>query len=467
MKIDFTYIINLNTPTNEIENKLSSIQFPYPINYYISSAVNGWDVVKSPYKSPHKFSPAKWWKSDKYGDNKFYNRDIKPGEIGCMLSHYNCIYGGYRDGYNNVLILEEDFYSLGKFPQQKELDNIPKDASIIYLDRSQVWDDSKEERINRDITKTGYTYNTHAYIITRKGMKEIIESDILNNIISSDEFFSAINGTSDRTDAVSIFHNPEFKAYSLNGGYIGQSSKFETNSLTEYPLDHVNNIVENKTIKTPWLQTPTSFPETQVTSILDANNWSLWSKKYIHPQILSQEYDLIIDEGAPHVYTFPFFTKLFCEELILLSETVPWVNDRHEFYPTTDNLMEALGMKEIYNRVINDYVRPLAINRFQLEGKSWENLRDESFIIRYKPDEQAHLGIHHDHGSITTLVNLNPGEFEGGGTYFPKFKHLANPKEIGMMTLHPSNITHKHGARPVTKGTRYVVVSFCKNKDMI
>jgi hypothetical protein len=34
-----------------------------------------------------------------------------------------------------------------------------------------------------------------------------------------------------------------------------------------------------------------------------------------------------------------------------------------------------------------------------------------------------------------------------------------------MCTLHPGNITHKHGARPVTEGTRYVVVSFIKNAD--
>jgi hypothetical protein len=34
------------------------------------------------------------------------------------------------------------------------------------------------------------------------------------------------------------------------------------------------------------------------------------------------------------------------------------------------------------------------------------------------------------------------------------------------MSLHPSNITHKHGARPVTEGTRYVIVSFCKNQSL-
>lgn len=461
MKIDFAYVINLNTPDHQVRKKINDLNFPYPVNYYILPAVNGWEAIKDKSKSSHKFKLADWWKTPDYGDKNFYNRDVTPGEAGCMLSHYDCIYSGYRDGFKNILVLEEDFYSLGKFPTQEEMDSIPVDASIIYLDRSQLWGDDKEKRINKHVTKVGYTYNNHAYIVTRKGMKEIIESSILDNIIVSDEFFPAINGTSDRLDAVKIFNNPKFKAYALNGGYIGQTSNPNKNSLTEFPPEDINKQKMD-------LQKPLNLPpENNLISILDGSDWGEWSKKYIHPQILSKEYDLIVDEFAPHVYTFPFFTKIFCDELIELSETIPWVNDRHEFYPTTDNLLKSLGMEEIYNKVINDYARPLAINRFQLDGKSWEHLRDESFIIRYKPEEQAHLGIHHDHGTITTLVNLNPGQFEGGGTYFPKFKYLANPKEIGAMTLHPSNITHKHGARPVTKGTRYVVVSFCKNKDMI
>ena len=78
------------------------------------------------------------------------------------------------------------------------------------------------------------------------------------------------------------------------------------------------------------------------------------------------------------------------KEIIELSETVEWTNDRHEFYPTTDNLLSALGMKEIYTRVINEYLRPIAIHFYQLEGYAWDVLNDESFIIRYKPEEQAH-----------------------------------------------------------------------------
>ena len=67
---------------------------------------------------------------------------------------------------------------------------------------------------------------------------------------------------------------------------------------------------------------------------------------------------------------------------------------------------------------------------------------------------------------IISPLQLTKGfEFKGGGTWFPKYNYLANPTEIGMCTLHPGNITHKHGARPVTEGTRYVVVSFIKSKD--
>ena len=447
MKIDYTYIINLNTQVEDIRKKINDIKWPYKIGYYVLPATNGWEVVKDPSKSRFKFKIADWWQINNGKD--FYTRAVTPGEAGCMLSHYECIYNAYQDGFKNILIFEEDFYTLGKFPTQTELNAVPSDASLIYLDRSQQCPDWDEERINDYVTRVGYSYNNHAYIVTRKGMKEILDSPILDNIIVSDEFFPAINGTSDRQDAVKIFHNPEFKAYALNGGYFGQTSNPKVNSLTEFTPEYVNNL-DKKEVKH---------------EILDDSDWNAWCEKYINPLILNQEYDLAIDEPCPHVYTFPFFTKRFCKHLVKLGESFEWTTDRHKFYPTTDNLLEVLGMDKIYNRVINEFVRPLAIDRFQLEGKSWDNLRDESFIIKYPHDQQAHLSLHHDHSNITTLVNLNPGEFEGGGTYFPKFKCNVNPKEFGVMTLHPGNITHKHGARPTTSGTRYVVVSFIKNAD--
>tara|TARA_Y100000385_G_scaffold287267_1_gene351174 strand:+ start:122 stop:1489 length:1368 start_codon:yes stop_codon:yes gene_type:complete len=446
MEINHIYVINLQTESNIIKQKLNNVDWPSAIGYDIIDAANGWDIVENKTQPIFKHKPADWWEL-KDSKTKWFNRPVTPGEIGCMLSHYQCIHMGYKEGYENILILEEDFYKSNKSITQKELDNIPKDASIIYLDRKKVNKDEPETRINEDITEVGYTYNNHAYIVTRKGMKEIINSSILDNVIAGDEFFPAINGTSDRKDAVKIFHNPRFKAYAFNGGYFDQSSHADSTSLTEFSP----KIVRKNKLKN--------------IGILDASDWKKWSEKYINPQLRNREFDLITDEPAPHVYVFPLFTKEFCDELIKLGETKEWTHGRHEFYPTTDNLLSVLGMEDIYNKVINYYVRPYAINRFQLEGNSWDHLSDESFIIKYPFDEQSHLGVHHDYSSITTLVNLNPGGFEGGGTYFPKYKCLVNPKEIGMATLHPGNITHKHGARPTTSGTRYVVVSFISNSD--
>jgi hypothetical protein len=288
-------------------------------------------------------------------------------------------------------------------------------------------------------------------------MKEILDSPILDNIIASDEFLSAINGTSDRLDAVDVFYNSNFKSYALNGGYFNQSSNPNSSSTEFNPISM--NLTPHITKEV------LSFPSLSTPSILDDSDWGAWCNKYIHPMVRKGEYDLLVDEPLVNCYEFPFFTKEFCDEIILLAETKEWTKNRHEFYPTTDNLLEVLGMGEIYTRLLNEFIRPLAIWAYGLEGTSWDVLRDESFIIRYRSDEQSHLSLHHDYSNLTTLVNLNPGEFEGGGTYFPKYKALSNPKQIGTMTLHPGNITHKHGARPVTSGTRYVIVSFIKSSS--
>lgn len=475
MKLDFLYVINLNTDEKDVISKLQKINFPYNINYYILNAANGWEIEQGKTEPPFAYKKADWWPIDNTSEswiegnsnNKFFSRPVTPGEVGCFLSHYQCVYNSYRDGFNNVLILEEDFKWNESFPSQDEFMAIPDDASIIYLGRSAQLP-HLEKNVNKHIVEVNYSYNTHAYIITRKGMEEVLNSKGLDNIIAYDEFLPALNGTTERLDAKKLFHNPNFKAYAFNRDYFNQTSNFHTNSLTEYTPEQVNQTMGKTGTGENIGEFPQSEPVTTPKSdikILDDSNWDAWCKRYINPLILNKEYDLAIDEPCPHVYTFPFFTKAFCKEIIRLSEQFDWTTDRHEFYPTTDNLLEVLGMDKIYNRVINEHVRPLAINRFQLEGRSWDHLRDESFIIKYPYNQQAHLSLHHDHSNITTLVNLNPGEFEGGGTYFPKFKCNVNPKELGVMTLHPGNITHKHGARPVTQGTRYVVVSFIKGKD--
>ena len=79
-------------------------------------------------------------------------------------------------------------------------------------------------------------------------------------------------------------------------------------------------------------------------------------------------------------------------------------------------------------------------------------------------DRQSHLSLHHDFSHVTMVVKLND-EFDGGGTWFPKYKTLSNPEMVGTATLHPGMITHQHGARPITAGKRFIAVSFMRQGE--
>ena len=173
---------------------------------------------------------------------------------------------------------------------------------------------------------------------------------------------------------------------------------------------------------------------------------------------LSKEWDLIMDEVIPDVYTWPLLRIQFCNEMIAMAERHEWTRSRHKFYPTTDMLIETFGMDKAYHSILREYVYPAAIHKWKLEGNSWEKLSFESFIIKYTPDDQSHLSLHHDHSKITAIATLND-DFEGGGTYYERQKFLLTGPP-GHITIHPGNITHRHGARSVTKWVRYVIVTF-------
>ena len=58
----------------------------------------------------------------------------------------------------------------------------------------------------------------------------------------------------------------------------------------------------------------------------------------------------------------------------------------------------------------------------------------------------------------TSDPSLNEN-FDGGGTYFERQKFLLK-NQTGHVSIHPGNITHRHGARPIENGVRYVLVTF-------
>lgn len=194
--------------------------------------------------------------------------------------------------------------------------------------------------------------------------------------------------------------------------------------------------------------------------------YELFCETYLEPVILRRDWELVIDEIGPpnsNVFEFPLFNQAFCDMVIGLAEEKNlWVRNRHTAYPAVDVVLRELGIGEMYTRVIHDFVAPIAKSIWNLEGGWVDEPYDETFLIRYRPEEQGSLSLHHDFSHYTMGVRLN-GEFEGGGTYFQKLKTTIKPTRNGNAFIHPGMVTHRHGARPVWSGTRYILISFLRD----
>ena len=195
------------------------------------------------------------------------------------------------------------------------------------------------------------------------------------------------------------------------------------------------------------------------------NNWDSWSQKYIASGTRTGDIDLVVESLGPDIYHFPLFTQAFCEAFIEQSEQAnKWTTARHNYYPTTDVLLSEIGWDLMYRKVLETFCHPIARKHWRLEGNRWhDTMQDESFMARYRAQDQQLLSIHQDYSDYTFTVGLNT-DFSGGGTWFPRQQILANPKN-GYCTLFPS-ITHPHGGRPTTQGTRYIIVSFCRRPNL-
>lgn len=60
---------------------------------------------------------------------------------------------------------------------------------------------------------------------------------------------------------------------------------------------------------------------------------------------------------------------------------------------------------------------------------------------------------------LSMLVYLNPQDYEGGETWFPRFDIKVKPDSPAIVFF-PSNYIYEHQAMPVTQGEKFVLVSW-------
>ncbi len=191
----------------------------------------------------------------------------------------------------------------------------------------------------------------------------------------------------------------------------------------------------------------------------------VWDKKNLAPELIltNYKYDLISHEHSLGLFTMPLFSKALCDSLVeRLKVFDNWTTDRHENYPTNDILIDEFDNRfaAIYDATIYNIMRNALNKLYDCEVNT--TFKHETFIIRYKPELQSHLDMHHDHSSFTFCTTLSDeSDYVGGGTWFPKHNLVLKGKQ-GEVTIHPGMFTHRHGVKPIISGERYAIVSFCK-----
>lgn len=440
-KIDCIYIIALHSNAEIIDKWKEEIKNKLLIDYDGRLAIKNGRIgteISAEWLNNRNLKIYDDWKLEDT-DNAWWSRDMSPGELGCSLSHYEIWKNAKEQNFERILVLEEDFLIQSEFTM-KMVEDLPDDWDMVYFGRNLI-KGNEDKKVNDSFVKPGKSYNSHAYILSASGINKIMNNNFDQNIIPVDEYLICNYQKHEREDL--HFFKDDMNVYALPESkcIVTQTSK-GSSSGPKVP----SNLNHKKMLY--------SFYD----------NPDAWAEKFISYPARTKEFDLIIDEPFENCFSMPLFTKDFCNYMIEEAEEANvWRTDRHEYFPTTDFLLKDIKFEKIYYEVLKEFVFPALIHCYSLDGKGWSEMESEDFCARYLPNAQGHLSLHHDHSHLTALVTLSDkSDYVGGGTYFSKQKQLVK-EEQGYVSLHPGNITHKHGARSITEGSRYIIVSFLRS----
>jgi predicted 2-oxoglutarate/Fe(II)-dependent dioxygenase YbiX len=178
-----------------------------------------------------------------------------------------------------------------------------------------------------------------------------------------------------------------------------------------------------------------------------------------------------IKEEAPDVFSFDLFSAADAARFLAdAASCVSWVpalvygkEDR-----TLNKEMRQCSEQELSGvprlaPVVDEALARAA----RIAGLCWRwpvKRFSDTRLVRYETGDfiSTHVDSHPDNArswrQISLVCYLNDG-YEGGETVFPRQRLAVTPR-AGKAILFPSGITHPHGANAVTKGTRFVIVSW-------
>jgi GR25 family glycosyltransferase involved in LPS biosynthesis len=143
------------------------------------------------------------------------NKHLTSGRIGCFESHLKVIQRSYDLGYKNILVFEDDLKPTLSCSNpavfNNAIDHIKKNPGCMYyqLGYTVLPHDFARYATSRFLSKNTLDFvgnTTHAYILTRQGMKRVLESKwedkVYNEPLHLDIFFTDLFRVGDESACV-------------------------------------------------------------------------------------------------------------------------------------------------------------------------------------------------------------------------------------------------------------------------
>jgi hypothetical protein len=206
-----------------------------------------------------------------------------------------------------------------------------------------------------------------------------------------------------------------------------------------------------------------------------------YNPKFIDPALLKEteggkakDARKFVTEKVEQIYYFQLFTPEFCQLLIEEAEHCgKWhteLEDTAVTHPVEDSIIEEdapstevkfdqmPGLQAVYDKIIDLHIKPIVEDL-------WKTFtiqkRDMPFVLKYSMDVIKEMKLHYDCETVSMVIYLNR-DFEGGGTFFPKWNFVAGAVpgdfSIGSMVVYPGGVSHEHMGLPITSGVRYLML---------
>ncbi len=245
MKIDKLYIVSLDWDTDSVQGILdvvNQVGLPYGIPYEVLG-IQGSELTKH-HMSLMGIKLYDDWNLNNGNvviddsQNRFWQRDVTQGEVGCALSHISIWEDAYKNQYENILVYEDDIV----FKDTMDWNQFDKvrtmNYDLFYLGRliQDGFDNVVDKPIDDMICKPGYSYQTHAYMLSKKGIKKLVQNHLptyKSMLFPVDEFLPSLYCRTPRTELNNIFIK-DMNTFALNESVLEQSrTEMYNNSLTQ------------------------------------------------------------------------------------------------------------------------------------------------------------------------------------------------------------------------------------------